>query len=94
MNAALLGAFAALSWGVHDFVGGLCSRRLGYVTTVFGITAFGCLALTGWLAATSGFPNPMHPGIWLPLLAGLTYLAAAVTSILTLLYYISRAQQR
>ena len=26
--------------------------------------------------------------------AGLTYLAAAVTSILTLLYYISRAQQR
>jgi Zn-dependent membrane protease YugP len=26
--------------------------------------------------------------------AGLTYLAAAITSILTLLYYIARAQQR
>ena len=49
MSAALLGAMAAVAWGIHDLIGGLASRRVGAVTSVFYVTVLGLVGLVLWL---------------------------------------------
>ncbi|MEM7428262.1 MAG: DMT family transporter [Pseudomonadota bacterium] len=78
MNPALLGASAAIFWGVHDLVGGLTSRKIGFVQTVFWVTLFGLLALTAALAILDDFPALNASTLALPAVAGSLYLVAAL----------------
>ncbi len=78
MSPALLGATAALFWGIHDLVAGLTSRAIGHMVVVLGVTVFGLAALTIWLAATGAFPDMMRADIWVPLAAGAGYASATM----------------
>ncbi len=78
MSPALLGSLAALFWGIHDLVAGISSRQVGHMVIVLGVTLFGLVALTGWLALTAEFPNMMRTDIWVPLFAGAGFAAATL----------------
>lgn len=78
MSPALLGSLAALFWGIHDLVAGISSRQIGHMVVVLGVTLFGLVALTGWLAFTAEFPSLVNPNIWVPVFAGLGYASATL----------------
>lgn len=78
MNPALLGASAALFWGIHDLIAGIASRKIGHMVVVLGVTLFGLAGLTLWLAFTGTFPSIMRGDIWVPALAGIGFTAATM----------------
>lgn len=78
MSPALLGSLAALFWGIHDLVAGISSRQIGHMVVVLGVTLFGLLALTGWLAFTAPFPELARSDIWVPIAAGLGFTGATL----------------
>ena len=78
MNAALLGAIAALSWGTHDFLARFPSRAVGPVTTVLVVTAAGLGFLTIWLFVSGGELRLIWPSLWLVAATGIFYALATL----------------
>ncbi len=46
MNSALLGILAAVTWGIHDFIGRFSSRAIGQLITTLGLALSGLAALS------------------------------------------------
>ena len=46
MNSALLGLVAAVTWGIHDFIGRFASRANGQLITTLGLTLSGLVVLS------------------------------------------------
>ena len=78
MNAALVGAIAALSWGTHDFLARFPSRAVGPVATVLVVTAAGLGFLTIWLFVSDGELRLNWPSLWLVAVAGIFYALATL----------------
>ena len=78
MNPALLGAFAALSWGTLDFLAGGVSRKLGPVRVTAALTVSGFILITLWLAFTGSFPSLLHGDLWIPAIAGAGFALATI----------------
>ena len=49
MGAAMRRAIAAVAWGIHDLIGGLASRGVGFVAIIFRVTVLGPVGPTLWL---------------------------------------------
>ncbi len=76
---ALLGLVAALTWGLHDFIGRFSSRAMGQTNTALGVMLAGLVALTGILLAGSGLPRlALDPTTGLALIAGVAYALATL----------------
>jgi drug/metabolite transporter (DMT)-like permease len=78
MNAVLLGAVAALCWGVHDLLIRYVARSLGSLQSVFIVFVSGaaCLLAATWLRG-----QPVHidySNFWVVALAGVTYALAFI----------------
>lgn len=78
MSPAFLGSLAALFWGIHDLVAGISSRQIGHMVVVLGVTLFGLLALTLWLAIAGTFPDLARTDVWVPAFAGLAFASATL----------------
>ncbi len=78
MNSATLGLVAALSWGIHDFIGRFASRATSQLVTTFGLTLSGLLLVTVY-GVTQGITLPS--GAWAMFLCGL---AGAAYTLATL----------
>jgi drug/metabolite transporter (DMT)-like permease len=70
MNPVFLGSVSGLAWAIHDVIASRASKSVGAIKTATSVTVLGFLALTGWLAWTSGFPTGPSHWLWLPLAAG------------------------
>ena len=46
MNSALLGLVAAVTWGIHDFIGRFASRANGQLITTLGLSLSGLIVLS------------------------------------------------
>lgn len=46
MNSALLGLVAAVTWGIHDFIGRFASRATGQLITTLGLSLSGLIVLS------------------------------------------------
>lgn len=79
MNAALLGAIAALSWGTHDFLARFPSRGVGPVATVLVVTFSGLIFLSLWLFVTGGDVQFHWGSMWLPAITGVAYALATLS---------------
>ena len=79
---ALLGLVAALTWGLHDFVGRFSSRAIGQTNTAFGVMLAGLAALTAILAGSGGLPR-----LALDLPTGLALTAGVAYALATLLLF-------
>lgn len=78
MNAVLLGAVAALCWGVHDLLIRFVSRSLGSLQSVFIVFMSGAAAL---LLATWVQGERVHTGsenFWIIAIAGIGYALAFI----------------
>ena len=76
---ALLGLAAALTWGVHDFIGRFSARAIGQTNTTFGVMLAGLVALTVILLAGDGLPAiAPDRSVALALAAGIAYAAATL----------------
>ena len=55
MNSAVLGLVAALTWGIHDFIGRFASRAIGQLITTLGLalSGFVVLCVYGWSQGVS-----------------------------------------
>jgi drug/metabolite transporter (DMT)-like permease len=79
MNAALLGAIAALSWGTHDFLARFPSRGVGPVATVLVVTVTGLVFLSIWLFVVGAGVRLVWPSMWLVALTGVAYALATLS---------------
>jgi drug/metabolite transporter (DMT)-like permease len=76
---ALLGLAAALTWGLHDFIGRFSARAIGQTNTTFGVMLAGLVALTVILLAGTGLPAiAPDRSLVLALVAGIAYAAATL----------------
>ncbi len=76
---ALLGLVAALTWGLHDFIGRFSSRAIGQANTTFGVMLAGLCALTLVLMAGNGLPAlTFDEATVVPLVAGAAYAVATL----------------
>jgi len=76
---ALLGLVAAVTWGVHDFIGRFSARAMGQANTTFGVMLAGLLVLTLLLLAGAGLPGlSAGRSTLIPLVAGGAYATATV----------------
>ena len=57
MNSALLGLVAAVTWGIHDFIGRFSSRVTGQLVTTLGLSLSGFLLLSIY-GIVNGFTWP------------------------------------
>jgi drug/metabolite transporter (DMT)-like permease len=78
MNPGVLGLIAAMAWGVHDVIGARVSASLGPLRTAAGVTVFGLVALSLWLALTGEIPQARTEQIWVALLSGVLLALATV----------------
>ena len=46
MNSALFGLVAAVTWGIHDFIGRFASRATGQLVTTLGLALSGLVMLS------------------------------------------------
>ena len=70
MNPAILGTFAALSWGGGDFIARFTGRALGQSSALFGMLLVGSVAQTIYVLVT-GLPiGGDWGGLWLLILSG------------------------
>lgn len=79
MNSALLGACAALSWGVHDFLARFPSRSIGPVNAVFAVTLSGLILLSLWLLASGTTIDVVWPSLWLTAVTGIFFALATLS---------------
>jgi len=76
---ALLGLAAALTWGLHDFIGRFLSRAIGQANTTFGVMLGGLAILTLVLLSGAGLPDlSTGRSTMLPLVAGAAYATATL----------------
>lgn len=76
MIAALLGAVAALAWGLHDFIGRFATRAVGAFPVLVGVMVSGLVLLALTLAVAGSLPQPGSRQWWLAAAAGIGYLGA------------------
>ncbi len=79
---ALLGLVAALTWGLHDFIGRFSSRAIDQANTTFGVMLAGLATLTAILAGSSRLPR-----LALDLPTGLALTAGVAYALATLLLF-------
>ena len=78
MNSAFLGLVAAISWGIHDFIGRYTSRATSQLVTTFGLVLSGLVILTIYgIAAKITLPRGSYE-VALTALAGASYAMATL----------------
>ena len=78
MNTALLGVVAAVSWGIHDFVGRFASRATSQLTTTIGLVLSGLVILTVYAVITGAAPPSDRHQFVLCAIAGAGYAFATL----------------
>jgi drug/metabolite transporter (DMT)-like permease len=79
MNSALLGLVAALTWGIHDFIGRFASRAIGQLITTLGLSLSGLVVLSA-IGFWRGIDLPSQPyDVVLCAIAGGAYALATLS---------------
>jgi drug/metabolite transporter (DMT)-like permease len=79
MNSALLGAAAALAWGMHDFLARFPSRGIGPTATVLAVTAAGFIVLSVVLLVSGATLEIVWPKLWLVAVTGVFFALATLS---------------